>query len=381
MRIAFLCKRHYTGKDVILDLYGRLYEIPSQLARTGHEVRAWCLDYYGSSDGEYHLQANDATQVVWSSYATGGVRTIRLAAYPAWLYQQLVNFKPDIVIGASDIPHVSLAAWLGQKIGVPYVVDLYDNFESFGQARIPGFKKLLARAVHHANLVITVGHALQEKVSMDYAPANTVLVMPNGINPHTFYPGNRIQARQTLNLPIHAKLIGTAGGLSRMKGLETVYAAWQHLEKMQPDLHLVLAGTVEKKFQPPSGPRVHYLGELSTKRVADLFRALDVGIIPLRDSSFGRYCFPQKAYEMLSCQLPVVAANIGEMASLFSAWPEILFSPDSSQELIKSVLRQLKKPIFCTLPVENWEKLNLKLSRELELLPILVHQSSNLLRN
>ena len=151
MRIAFLCKRHYTGKDVIFDRYGRLYEIPNQLARTGHDVRAWCLDYYGSSDIEDLLQANDAAQVVWSSYAIGGLRAIRLATYPAWLHQQLANFKPDIVIGASDIPHVSLAAWLGRQLGVPYVVDLYDNFESFGQARIPGFKKLLARAVRHAD--------------------------------------------------------------------------------------------------------------------------------------------------------------------------------------------------------------------------------------
>lgn len=33
MRVAFLCKRRYMGKDVILDRYARLYEIPFQLAR------------------------------------------------------------------------------------------------------------------------------------------------------------------------------------------------------------------------------------------------------------------------------------------------------------------------------------------------------------
>ena len=368
MRIAFLCKRHYTGKDVILERYGRLYEIPNQLTRAGHNVRAWCLDYYGNSDSEHRLQANDAAQVVWSSYATGGLRAIRLAAYPVWLYKKLAKFKPDIVIGASDIPHVSLAAWLGRQLGVPYVVDLYDNFESFGQVRIPGFQKLLSHAVHHADLVITVGQALQEKIWRDYAPTSTILVMQNGINPHTFYPSNRVQARQALGLPIHAKLIGTAGGLSRMKGLETVYTAWQHLEQTQPDLHLVLAGPVEKNFSPPNGLRVHYLGELSAKKVADLFRALDVGIIPLKDSSFGCYCFPQKAYEMLACHLPVVAANIGEMASLFALWPQALFSPDNPQELIASVLQQLEKPVFFPLPVQEWKDLGLSLSKNLELL-------------
>jgi hypothetical protein len=41
MRIAFLCKRQYMGKDVILDRYARLYEIPYQLARLGHTVRGY----------------------------------------------------------------------------------------------------------------------------------------------------------------------------------------------------------------------------------------------------------------------------------------------------------------------------------------------------
>jgi hypothetical protein len=36
MRMAFLCKRHYMGKDVIADRYARLYEIPYQLVKLGH---------------------------------------------------------------------------------------------------------------------------------------------------------------------------------------------------------------------------------------------------------------------------------------------------------------------------------------------------------
>ena len=50
MRIAYLCKRRYMSKDVILDRYARLYEIPYQLARLGHTVEAFCLCYRDEPD-------------------------------------------------------------------------------------------------------------------------------------------------------------------------------------------------------------------------------------------------------------------------------------------------------------------------------------------
>jgi hypothetical protein len=38
MRVVFLCKRRYMAKDVIVDRYARLNEIPRQLANLGHQV-------------------------------------------------------------------------------------------------------------------------------------------------------------------------------------------------------------------------------------------------------------------------------------------------------------------------------------------------------
>ena len=52
MRIAFLCKRRYMSKDVILDRYARLYEIPRQLALLGHEVLGLCMSYQNVPPGQ-----------------------------------------------------------------------------------------------------------------------------------------------------------------------------------------------------------------------------------------------------------------------------------------------------------------------------------------
>ena len=41
------------SKDVILDKYARLYEIPNQLAHLGHQVECFCLSYQSHNEGTW----------------------------------------------------------------------------------------------------------------------------------------------------------------------------------------------------------------------------------------------------------------------------------------------------------------------------------------
>src|SRR5206468_4198875 len=100
--------------------------------------------------------------------------------------------------------------------------------------------------------------------------------------------------------------------------------------------------------------RVHDLGELPHERIADLFCALDVGVIYLRDTVFGRFCFPQKAYEMLACELPIVAGKIGAMADLLAGIPECLYQPESPTELRRCIEFQLANRRLPKIRIESW---------------------------
>ena len=357
MRIAFLCKRRYMGKDVILDRYARLYEIPAQMARLGHEVRGYCLDYHGSASTFEQWQHDAAPgTLAWESQSLGRFK-LSLPTYPGQLLLRLHAFRPEILIGASDIPHVALAAWLARRLGIPYAVDLYDNFEGFGQARIPGFVPALRRATRNARLVLTTSEPLRQLVLQGYGVKGTVVSMPSSVDLQVFRPGDKAAARQRLGLPQQARLIGTAGGLYRDKGVEPIYQAWPRLAAEHADLHLVLAGPWRPELPPPEGERVHYLGHLSHAQVADLFCALDVGIISILDTPFGRYCFPQKAYEMLACGLCVAVTDIGEMSTLFATTPQIMFKPGDADGLAAAVTRQLKAPARPAIPVRDWSAL------------------------
>lgn len=353
MTIVFVCKRYYTGKDVIGHRFGRLYEFPAQLAASGHQVTVLCLDYRNYASHEYVTEQIGAGSVRWIIICVRNLFGLKVGA----VYRAIKAAQPEVIIGSSDIPCLWLTRFLARIFGIAYAVDLYDNYESFGQARLPGFRHMLRISIRDAGTVIVVSPALKAKIIDDYAVSGSVIVMTNGIVSTSFSPGERLSAREFLGLPLDAKLIGTAGTLSKMKGLDTVYNAWSTIEKSREDVFLVLAGRVEPGFPIPSGPRVVYLGELLETEVGQLFRALDVGIIPAHDSAFGRYCFPQKLFEMVACGLPVVGADVGSISEALRTNAETLYTPGDENSLAIAVMFQLESSLLADVEPLEWDVL------------------------
>jgi glycosyltransferase involved in cell wall biosynthesis len=224
----------------------------------------------------------------------------------------------------------------------------------------------LRRSVRSAALVTTTSEPLKDLVVGTYRARGEIMAMPSTIDKQVFRPLDRLWCRRALGLPEDALLVGTAGGLHRGKGVGTLYEAWKVIAARRPDVHLVLAGPTDSRFPPPTGARVHYLGMLAHARTAELFNALDVGVIYLRDTPFGRYCFPQKAYEMLACKLAIIAARIGVMPYLLSAVPDCLYHADDPNDLARAVLAQLDRPTPAIVPINDWAQIIAVMERKLQ---------------
>jgi len=167
-----------------------------------------------------------------------------------------------------------------------------------------------------------------------------------------FFPHDKTRCRSKFRLPQHARIIGTAGSLSKSRGIETLYRSFHMLALQHPDIHLALAGPRDAPI--PAHPRIHDMGYLDYDQIPLFFSAIDVGIICNRKGAFGTYCFPQKAREMMACDVPLVAANVAGTRSLFLGRPDWLFSPMDPGHLAHIVENRFKDRSTDYGPVPSW---------------------------
>lgn len=358
MRILVLTKRQYTSKDLLDDRYGRIREISLALAARGHQVFGICLSYRRRQEGETRdSDRRYSTETKWQSMNTGPLLLPGLISYVRRAFKAVREFKPDVILAYSDSVYGILGKWIGHHTNTRCVFDLYDNFECFGSTRFTGLIPLYRWTVRNSDGVICVSEPLRNKVTNEYRRVLPTIVIENAIRSDIFFPRDMQECRKRLGLPSDAVIIGTAGALHKNRGIDALFRGFELLAAEDDRIHLAVAGNRDRQVRFPSGSRVHDFGLLPQADVPTLINALDVAVICNLDSEFGRYCFPQKAYEILSCRRPLVAADVGVMKNLLSAYPKNLFKSDNPVDLARAVRIQLQEPTVTDIPVPTWDSL------------------------
>ncbi|HZX77226.1 glycosyltransferase [Lysobacter sp.] len=356
MRILVVCKRQYTGKDLIDDRYGRLFELPERLQAAGQQVRGIALSYRRRPQVEHRSPAG----VEWRS-----INALPLGAlhYAAEVDKAVAGWKPDVIWASSDAMHAMVGRALARRYAIPYVVDLYDNYESFGMTRLPGLRAGLRRACAEAAAVTVVTDALHDKVRAQYRPRGALAMLGNGVDRSIFHPRDRRAMRRKLGLPEQARIIGTAGSITRHRGIDDMFRAFGKLAQHDDRLWLAYAGPRDGTPRSFPHPRMRDLGLLPQHAVPELLSALDVAVICNRDSEFGRYCYPMKLEEAIACGTPVLAARAGGVAERLDYRDDSLYAPGDHEGLAVKLRARLEAAAGAsTLRPVSWDELALRLS-------------------
>lgn len=349
MRILVLSKRQYMGKDLLDDSYGRFYELPLELARLGHEVQGVCASYRRRREGEYDgdvswLAVNVSPLAPWSLYGWFDAVARRRR-----------EFRPDVVWACSDSFHAILGVRCQRRSGVPCVVDLYDNFESYLGTAIPGVRPWYRASVRQAAGVSCVSRPLERYVRESYRVTGETLVLENGVSPQ-FRPLDRLACRRRFALPPSARIIGTAGTLDTERGIEALFEAFLQLAGKRSDLHLLLAGRVGPGVRIPAHERIVHLGQLPLGEVPHVIGAMDVAVICNKRSAFGEYCFPQKLYEVIACGVPPLVANTAGVAELLEPFARNRYEPESVASLVQGIEALLAEPAVPAVSPVSWKQ-------------------------
>ena len=108
MRIVFVCKRLYTNRDLIDDRFGRLFHLPVQLAKLGHNVAVIALDYRRGRPFATHK----INGVVFSSIPLSGPADSARAF--VHVRRQIDESRAEVLIASGDIYIGALTAFFAR---------------------------------------------------------------------------------------------------------------------------------------------------------------------------------------------------------------------------------------------------------------------------
>lgn len=212
------------------------------------------------------------------------------------------------------------ATLLGQWLHKPVTITLRGT--EVPLSKIPARKALLLTALAKATRVFAVANALKQHVMSIGADGDNIRVVGNGIDVDKFQPLPQHQARAALNIPEHAKVLVSVGGLVDRKGFHRVIDILPELIKRYPDLiYLVVGGDspegnirarLEAQVQNLNlSAHVRFLGAYPSEQLKLPLSAADVFVLATANEGWANVFL-----EAMACGLPVITTDVGGNAEV-----------------------------------------------------------------
>ena len=262
------------------------------------------------------------------------------------LFREIYRFCRDRrfnVVICNRFKQVSLLMHLNRLLKIPVCIGIshgigeYDAFWRRQRARL-----LIDTAWHFVGVSPAVNKYLLEK-QCGFTEENTTTIA-NSIDIKRAESEQipRQQSRELLNLPLHARIIGAAGRMVRIKGHKFLIQAFAQISNRHPDAHLVIIGNGreetalrEEIVRLGVKDRVHLPGFVAgAKRYVQAF---DIWTMPSLTEGL-----PLALLEGMIGHLPIIASDIPSMRFLIDGAGGLAVPPADADALAIALDRYLK---------------------------------------
>jgi glycosyltransferase involved in cell wall biosynthesis len=341
MRVAMLLH-----KSVEHD--SRVRRAARALAAAGHEVTVLHLPRRrGELDGSLEgFQVRSVTPAAWvrRRLPAGLYRLVFLAAF----VRTLRRLRPDAV-HANDAAMLA-PGWAGALLtGADLVYDSHE-YATGVPYRKRGWRLLtiaLERAlVRRCATVITVSDGIADRLRERYGLARRPVVVRNLPDPAEEDAGfQAADLRDSLGIDSATTLVLHLGAVARDRGCEALVRAMAGL----PRAHLLFLGADDGDFaarlreiarELGVAERVHLRPSVPTGQIRAYTRQASVGVTLLEDTCENhRLALPNKLFEYLAAEIPVVASDLPEMRRALSGLPAVTSVDPADPDSVAAGLR------------------------------------------
>jgi glycosyltransferase involved in cell wall biosynthesis len=244
--------------------------------------------------------------------------------YPGLLYH-LLRQRPDVIYCYEEA-HSFLAACtlLLRRLFLPRSRVLLYAAQNIKKRYPLPFRLFERYCFKQADAILACGTRVAETLrSKGYEGDLRVVALP--VDAHSFAPDPHLRAlgRARLDIPDGALVVGYAGKLVEEKGLRTLWSAFEHVASEREDVHLLLAGggplldeIRESARRAGLQDRLHVPGVVHNADLPTYMNALDLFVLPSETRRNWREQFGRAAVEAMSCGLPVIGSDSGEIPTV-----------------------------------------------------------------
>lgn len=160
-------------------------------------------------------------------------------------------------------------------------------------------------------------------------------LIPNAIDLHTFQPGNKLNARQLLDIPANASVVLMIAH-SQFRDFKTMQSAVERLKRHGSPLLFICIGKNGVTQHLGEGEMIYVGKNLEPSKVALYYQAADVYIHAAFNESFGK-----TIVEAMSCAIPVVASAVDAIPELIADGETGFLIPSENDELMATRIQYL----------------------------------------
>lgn len=169
---------------------------------------------------------------------------------------------------------------------------------------------------------------LQKGIQSD----DTIVVLPNGIDPERYHKIDRLKAREILGFKKDIFIVSFLGGFIERKGVLRVDQAVSNLK----DIYVAYAG---RGNQTPVSPNMIFSQSIPPEKVSVFLSASDIFVLPTLNEG----CC-NAIIEAMACGLPIISSNLPFNDDILNESNSIRIDPNNVQEIRNAILELYNNP-------------------------------------
>lgn len=251
----------------------------------------------------------------WSKH-----KLVQLIKYFEFVYRVIKAYKQSDIIHCNDLDALPIGVVIKKFFNQQAKV-IYDAHEYETQTNgLKGFQQKLTQwlekfLIPYADKVITVSDSIANEYVNLYRISKPYLVL------NTPYYTNTIKQnlfRQRFNIAAEQTIFLYQGGLSKGRGIEILLDAFSSIDETKVIIFMGY-GPLEPLIRSMSQTHrnIFFHEAVTPQELLNFTCSADFGISTIEDTCLSyRYCLPNKLFEYIMAEVPVIVSGMDEMKKL-----------------------------------------------------------------